>query len=610
MRMNKKGIVLLGAVMLFAPLLTLRELPSSLLLDNASWLPFTIAWLQGFALPWQLASLFLIATTITLATINYISDIKLGLTRLPLTYLDIEIASINPLGLFDVLTWPRSYALVAIFLFTILVTAILFLVARRLKWLDLARIAFALLCLHLGFSQYGSSIYTAVIASNLASDLWSPEGLSRVYAKIGGVSFLSLTRYVEGAAGESFIFLEQPGLPVMSKNETSFIDFTKKPGVLPNIVIVLLESTFDAAKTFEVKPNLPEKIAKLFNSDFDGALLGGSFKVNVVGGGTWVTEFETITGLDSRLFGYSGYYTHVTLAPYVQRSLATYLKDKGYDTFAFYPTEGIYYGAKQAYSRYGFSKFFESSPLNLSDPSWQVPDNLLISRYLAKLPKSTDSGPFFAYMVTIGNHSPHPCDPNKWPSPSYKIVGNEIAGRDCQISEYLSRLSDSSKGVELLEGYLAELQRTTSRPYVLILFGDHQPFTFTGNGPPLWNPYNYDDVRHTPKNETFFQFRGSVMSPFESTRLTIPSYLLPTLVSAIVAENPEDLYLGSNLAMFEKCGVDLPLVSIKGLQKGDKEYPEVVDNIKNEGQIKKSCLEMLQSNVGIYRSKLLTVPSK
>ena len=93
----------------------------------------------------------------------------------------------------------------------------------------------------------------------------------------------------------------------------------------PNIVILLAESTFD--------PNLAFHLSKpvrngLFERGAHTQALGPLF-VNAVGGGTWISEFESITGLDSRLFAYMGYYTHSSLAPHVGDSFPRYLKRRG-----------------------------------------------------------------------------------------------------------------------------------------------------------------------------------------------------------------------------------------------------------------------------------------
>src|SRR5262245_62227336 len=63
-------------------------------------------------------------------------------------------------------------------------------------------------------------------------------------------------------------------------------------------------------------------------------------------GGSWVTEFEVITGVDSRIFGYHGFYTHFYIAPKVKNSFVEYLVRKGYKTAAFYPVEGSFYNAE------------------------------------------------------------------------------------------------------------------------------------------------------------------------------------------------------------------------------------------------------------------------
>ena len=74
-------------------------------------------------------------------------------------------------------------------------------------------------------------------------------------------------------------------------------------------------------------------------------------RVNTIGGGSWVSEFEVLTGVDSRIFGYQGFYTHYYIAPKVKNSFSEYLANKGYNTAAFYPIEGSFYNADKAFNR-------------------------------------------------------------------------------------------------------------------------------------------------------------------------------------------------------------------------------------------------------------------
>ena len=107
--------------------------------------------------------------------------------------------------------------------------------------------------------------------------------------------------------------------------------------VQPNIMVVLAESTFDPGATFRLEGHWNDALFRA--GEFTAA--NGLLRVNAMGGGTWITEFETIVGLDSSMFGYSGMYTHASLSPFVDHSIATYLRERGYHTSAFFRTAAI-----------------------------------------------------------------------------------------------------------------------------------------------------------------------------------------------------------------------------------------------------------------------------
>ena len=110
-------------------------------------------------------------------------------------------------------------------------------------------------------------------------------------------------------------------------------------------MIIQLESIFDPDLTFE----LDKKIGSpLFKANQYTKLLA-PMRVNIVGGGSWVTEFEALTGLDTRLFGYTGYYTHVAIGPYINAAFPAFMKQNGYATSAFFPTSGIFYNSRKAH---------------------------------------------------------------------------------------------------------------------------------------------------------------------------------------------------------------------------------------------------------------------
>src|SRR5215204_2572199 len=95
---------------------------------------------------------------------------------------------------------------------------------------------------------------------------------------------------------------------------------------------------------------------------------------------------------------------------------------------------------------------------------------------------------------------------------------------------------------------------TPRRPYILLLFGDHQPHTFVGSGGSVLSPYSYEHLRKRPNDRTFYQIRGSIKSPFPSRKLALPINVLPTVVSAFISETPDSWYMADNLAVLRECG--------------------------------------------------------
>jgi hypothetical protein len=102
--------------------------------------------------------------------------------------------------------------------------------------------------------------------------------------------------------------------------------------------------------------------------------------------------------------------------------------------------------------------------------------------------------------------------------------------------------------------YLRELERRDGRPYLVLVFGDHQPITFTNA---RLAKYDYDPYRNSKRKDvTFFHLLTSMRRSLRCCLTEVPATLLPTLVSAYVADGPDDVYLGMNLWLYDQCGAD------------------------------------------------------
>jgi phosphoglycerol transferase MdoB-like AlkP superfamily enzyme len=318
----------------------------------------------------------------------------------------------------------------------------------------------------------------------------------------------------------------------------------------PNIVVMQCESIFDTARAFNLASDYTNDI--FTPNAFTKCIC--PLRVNIIGGGSWISEFEFITGLDTRLFGYIGYYSHFSLAPHVVGALPAFLANHGYNSNAFLATSGNFYNAEVAYRHYGLQGFYESQALALAN-SWASSDFELAGAFVQKTPEFS-SGPFFSYIVTNGAHSPYPPDdfwePVQWTAMFQKECAPYM---NAQLNEYLKRQRETEGAMKLILDRLIQIEKETGRPFVFAMYGDHQPHDFIGNSAD-WA--NYDEVRSAaPKNQTFMHVMSS-MNGFElNLKDEVPLTLLPSIISASVAANHKDIYAPVNMYLYEKNGADL-----------------------------------------------------
>ena len=495
--------------------------------------------------------------------LGWINGVKVGLTGLPLTVLDIKIALANPAGLWDALALPHWTRHVATFvvaiallgwLLTGLVAAARFVTNYRTRittrdpWLRLAAIGIvaALATVRL------NALYAAAALDN---STWRLEGVVALADKMGALPFLGYSYDLESQSTGD-IYRDKAGVLPPSPAEVrtavlQYMDFkagTAGSRVQPNIMVVLAESTFDPGATFRLEGELNDA---LFRAG-EHTAANGLLRVNAMGGGTWITEFETIVGLDSRLFGYSGMYTHASLSPFVDRSIAFYMRQHGYRTSAFFPHGGDFYNARNAYANYGFETVLDSEDLGRG--AWMENDREVAESVRTAMGPAPQA-PFFSYVLLIENHSPHDCGAGDIEGFAVRFAGTQEFIPNCALHEYLRRLDSTTSAVQSLQGYLAEIEARTGRPFVLLVFGDHQPHTFANTG---GSQYDYGTFRKIADTRvTFFHIISSVPGrKLRCCTVIPPATMLPTLLSGYVASSPDDVYLGINLWLHDRCGTD------------------------------------------------------
>ena len=407
-------------------------------------------------------------------------------------------------------------------------------------------------------------------ARSLVSDACLDPGAVQCQAalsrRIGVVEYVAHTYFAGGAGMPTASAVHAP----VSQSElrtaaTKFLNATaeSRAPLAPNIVFFHAESTFDPNHAFR----LNERIEIPLWSAGPSTRAAGPLRVNVIGGGTWVTEFEVLTGVDSRLFGYMGYYTHTYLAPMVRNSFPRYLSAKGYRTAAYYSVEGHVFNAEPAFSAYGFDEFVGGRALGLQGDWATIVDRDIGAAVIAH-GAFERPGPFFYLINTNENHGPHPCRSDRTAS-SFPVMFERGASQEqtCAFHEYLRRARSTSDAFEMVAEELKAIERETGRPYVLLAYGDHQPWSFTdglysvaGGVAADSGVGDFSALRTTASGYmTFFHLQASGTAVLKQQRFAEPppATLLPVLASAFVASSEDDLYMPLNLLAFSKCGSDL-----------------------------------------------------
>jgi phosphoglycerol transferase MdoB-like AlkP superfamily enzyme len=496
--------------------------------------------------------------------LTWVIDIKSGLTGIPLTVLDLRIAMTDPSAVWAALGLPwwtgyAALALVGFFWLTWLIFVLIEVIRPGLGRATIGRSravqqvlgASAIVLLIIG--HFGS-LYAGASEDK---STWDPKRLTGLAHRMGSLPFLAYSYRLESRSSGDIYRITggaaPPGAQDVRSTVRQYIDFdavtAPKAGLTPNIVVVLAESTFDPGAVFRLEGAWNDALFSRTRRTAANGLL----RVNAAGGGTWITEFETIVGLDSRMFGYSGMYTHASLSPYIDRSFATYLRGFGYRTAAFFPVPGDFYNARNAYADYGFEKIYDSETLGLG--RWVEDDGVMASSVEKTLGPEPDA-PFFAYVLFLENHSPHDCHGADPAGFTVRFADTTDFAPNCALHDYVRRLGSTTRAIDSLLEYLAAIEERSGRPFVLLAFGDHQPYTFTDTGDVQ---YDYRPLRRHPDNArtTFFHiYASSPGRKLRCCRVAPPAAVLPTLLSGFVAGSPDEVYLGINLWLYDHCGSD------------------------------------------------------
>lgn len=194
----------------------------------------------------------------------------------------------------------------------------------------------------------------------------------------------------------------------------------------------------------------------------------GSMYASVKGGRTANTEFECLTGFS--LANLSDSIPYVLYDFSNVGSMASVLKDQGYQTYGMHPMWAQNWNRDIVYKDLGFDEFYDiddyegyekNSLERISDAAdYQMLEDLF--------ERNKNKGPQFLFNVTIQNHGGYDEDVSR-DGPA--AVMDEDYSEYQDVANYLALIRQSDEAIKQLISYF----ESVDEPVILCVFGDHQP---------------------------------------------------------------------------------------------------------------------------------------
>lgn len=235
---------------------------------------------------------------------------------------------------------------------------------------------------------------------------------------------------------------------------------------MPNIIVIMDEAYADLSvlgDNFNTSTEVSPFVKSLEENTVKGYAMTSAY-----GGRTANSEFEFLTGATM------GFVPKGTVAyqRYIRTekvSLATVLKERGYDTVAMHPYLKNGWTRNTAWPNLGFEEcyFLEDFPQeNLM--RGLVSDQEMMEYVLARFERQDPDIPLFLFGVTMQNHSSYDYEGSDFQTVDF------LTGYSQQYpaaDQYLTLVHESDKAAK----YLIEYLEASDRDTIVVWFGDHLP---------------------------------------------------------------------------------------------------------------------------------------
>ncbi|WP_392561669.1 LTA synthase family protein [Orbus sturtevantii] len=393
----------------------------------------------------------LIVSSSLIICLQLLNQIKVHFYKERLFFADFYVA-IDPENFSTLIHYPSAL----IFLLAL----VAFLVINFWVFWSKKRISYKLqfVCLIFSVASLSAAIY--ISQQDDTNRLWQqflPKGRGTIANLF--ISSNQMTYEPPCYSRSSDYFLEKS-----SAIENDIDNAKQNPHKKPDIVVFLQESTVNP-QLFNIQSN------NLPHYDMFSEPNSNLMRVQTFGGGTWLTEFAILTGLNSNDFSFRKNSVYYAVAPHVQTSLFKELNENGYYTVVLSPMAYGNYNAGPSYTSFGMQQFFMPQDLGYqadkNENLWKIPTKDLLDKVKTILETYTDK-PLFIFVLSMNEHGPY--DPNH--ADDYQL-GQDIADSQFvgRLNDYLNRIESLNSATQDFNNYIKQREN----PTLFVYFGDHQP---------------------------------------------------------------------------------------------------------------------------------------
>lgn len=299
--------------------------------------------------------------------------------------------------------------------------------------------------------------------------------------------------------------------------------------IKPNIILILSESLWDATKLSNT--TLSKDPISSIRSDIKGNFISPAF-----GGETANVEFEILTGLNNYFFEKNSYpYSEFIKKP--TPSLFTLFKNNGYATTAIHPYSSWFYNRQNVYQYFGLDKFTNLDNMSGYENAGPFVSSKSFTQEIIKQFNSTDQSQFI-FALSIQNHAPY--EINRFENKQIDIKTSLNENDKGVFQSYIEGINLSDQYYQVLK----EEIKKSSKPTIIILFGDHLPSL--GSNFDIYKKTNFvplDETQWTIEDK--FKMQSTPISIWTNFSKNIPSIgnISPAFLSNTILDlaniNPE-----------------------------------------------------------------------